>query len=91
MYRIVLTKQAQKDYNYWESSGNMVALEKIIELLEDITKHPFVGIGKPEQLKYDLAGKWSRHINNKHRIVYSVNNETMEVNVFTMQYHYTKK
>ena len=91
MYRIVLTKQAQKDYNYWVSSGNKVALEKIAELLKDIVKHPFVGIGKPEPLKYALAGKWSRHINSEHRIIYSVNDEMIEVNVFSMKYHYSKK
>ena len=91
MYGIVLSKQAQKDYNYWVSSGNKVALEKIAELLKDIVKHPFTGIGKPEQLKYDLTGKWSRRINSEHRIVYSVNDEMIEVYLFSMKYHYSKK
>jgi len=91
MYRIVLTKQAQKDYNYWVSSGNTVAMEKIAELLKDIVKHPYTGIGKPEPLKYDLSGKWSRHINGEHRIIYSVNNKEIEVYVFSMKYHYLKK
>ena len=91
MYRIVLTKQAQKDYRAWVSSGNTTVLKKITELLKDIAQHPFSGIGKPEPLKYDLAGKWSRRINAEHRIVYSVNGEEIEIYVFSMKYHYSKK
>ena len=91
MYRIVFTKQAQKDYSYWVSSGNTGMLKKISELLEDISAHPFTGIGKPESLKYDLSGKWSRRINAEHRIIYSVNDEMIEIYVFSMKYHYFKK
>jgi toxin YoeB len=91
MHRIVLTKQAQKDYSYWVSSGNTTILKKIAELLENIAVHPFAGIGKPEPLKYDLSGKWLRRINAEHRIVYSVNDKTVEVYVLAMRYHYSKK
>jgi toxin YoeB len=88
MYGIVLTKQAQKDYAYWTSIGNAVVLKKIEELLADIVAHPYSGIGKPERLKYELSGKWSRRINSEHRIVYSVNEEVIEVYVFSMRHHY---
>jgi len=88
MYRIVLARQAQKDYRYWVSSGNTAALKKIAELLEDIASHPFYGIGKPEPLKYDLVGKWSRRINAEHRIIYSVSDEVIEVYVLSMKHHY---
>ena len=91
MYRIVFTRQALKDYRYWISSGNTGIVKKIAELLEDIAAHPFTGTGKPEALKYDLTGKWSRRINSEHRIVYSINNEMIEVYVFSMKYHYPKK
>ena len=91
MYRIVFTKQAQKDYRYWVASGNTSVLKKISELLDDISAHPFAGKGKPEPLKYDLSGKWSRRINAEHRIVYSVNNEMIEIYVLSMKYHYFKK
>ncbi|MGV8092873.1 MAG: Txe/YoeB family addiction module toxin [Mangrovibacterium sp.] len=91
MYRLVFAKQAQKDYSYWTSSGNAGVLKKIEELLEDIVAHPYTGIGKPESLKYDLSGKWSRRINTEHRIVYSVNDEIVEVYIFSMRYHYPKK
>ncbi|MDR3236306.1 MAG: Txe/YoeB family addiction module toxin [Prevotellaceae bacterium] len=90
MYRIVLTKQAVKDYSYWTSSGNEIVIKKIAELLADIAAHPFSGIGKPELLKYDLSGKWSRRINAKHRIVYSANDEVIEVYVFSIRFHYSK-
>lgn len=59
-------------------------------MLNDIAAHPYTGIGKPEALKYDLAGKWSRRINSEHRIVYSVQNDIIEVYVFSMRFHYTK-
>lgn len=91
MYRIVFTKQAQKDYRHWVLSGNTIILKRIKELLEDIAAHPFSGIGKPEPLKYDLSGKWSRRINTEHRIIYSVNNDVIEIYVFSMKYHYLKK
>ena len=91
MYRIVFTKQAHKDYHYWISSRNTAILKKITELLEDIAAHPFTGIGKPEPLKYDLFGKWSRRINAEHRIIYSVSNERIEIYVFSMKHHYLKK
>jgi toxin YoeB len=91
MYKIIFNKQAEKDYSYWVLSGNTVVVKKIDELLEDIAAHPFTGIGKPEPLKYDLSGKWSRRINAEHRIVYSVNGEMIKVYVFSMKYHYSKK
>ena len=91
MYRIIFTKQAQKDYSSWTSNGNVKVLKKIEELLEDIAAHPYTGIGKPEPLKYALSGKWSRRINSEHRIVYSVNEEIIEVYVFSMKHHYTRK
>jgi toxin YoeB len=90
MYRVVFTGQAKKDYSYWVSSGNAKIVKKISELLEDIAAHPFTGIGKPEPLKYELAGKWSRRINAEHRIIYSVNKDLIEVYVFAMRHHYSK-
>jgi toxin YoeB len=91
MYRIVLTKQAQKDYSYWISSGNTAILKKIEQLLEDIAAHPYTGLGKPEALKYGLSGKWSRRINSEHRLIYSVEDEIIEVYVFSMRLPYTRK
>ena len=66
-------------------------MNKITALLKDISEHPYTGIGKPELLKYELAGKWSRRINSEHRIIYSVLEDTIEIYVFSMSFHYTKK
>lgn len=57
MYRIILSEQARKEYLYFTQSGNKAILNKIKTLLEDIAAHPYTGIGKPEPLKYELAGK----------------------------------
>ena len=88
---IVLLPQAQKDRDYWKKSGNKAIMERISALLKDIIEHPYTGIGKPEPLKYDLAGKWSRRINAEHRLIYSVNENIITVYVFSMRYHYSKK
>jgi len=65
------TKDAWEDFEYWiETDSNIVT--KIKELLKDIKKTPFQGIGKPEPLKYDLKGFWSRRISGEHRLVYKV-------------------
>ncbi len=52
-------------------------------------RHPFLGIGKPELLKHNLTGKWSRRINEEHRIIYDVINE--KINVYSLRGHYIKK
>ncbi len=63
-------------------------MNRITSLLQDIKNHPYTGIGKPEPLKYDLSSKWSRRINSEHRIVYSVDEEKIEVHILSMRYHY---
>ena len=88
---IVLLPQAQKDQKKKKKSGNKAIMERISALLKDIMEHPYTGIGKPEPLKYDLAGKWSRRINAEHRLIYSVNEDIITVYVFSMRYHYSKK
>lgn len=65
--------------------------KRIKKLLADILEHPYTGIGKPEPLKYELAGKWSRRISVEHRLVYSVNDDIIEVHIFSMRFHYSKK
>ena len=87
-YRIVLTEQAKEDYLFWKSSGNKSILNKIVRLLEDMSAHPYIGIGKPEALKYSLSGYWSRRINSEQRIVYLVLEDVIEIEVMAMRYHY---
>lgn len=85
---IVLLKQAREDRDYWKRTGNIRVMKRIFDLLADIQKHPFSGIGKPEPLK-GTNGKWSRRITDEHRMVYSISEGRIYVYVFTLRYHYT--
>ncbi len=88
--QIVFTSKARKDLDFWIKSGNKNILNKITDLIEDIQLHPFEGIGKPEQLKHQLSGKWSRRINQEHRIIYKVTEEnTIEIlDILSLKGHY---
>jgi toxin YoeB len=65
---------AYSEFIAW-SADNPIIFAKIVELIKDIDRSPFKGKGKPEPLKYDLSGWWSRHINKEHRLVYKLENE----------------
>ncbi|MBP9029477.1 MAG: Txe/YoeB family addiction module toxin, partial [Bacteroidales bacterium] len=71
MTRITFSKNSWEEYISWQNEDKKM-LKKINELIKDIQKHPYEGIGKPEPLKYDLAGLWSRRIDREHRLVYQV-------------------
>lgn len=85
---IVLLPQAEADRDYWLRTGNKAIMKKISALLADIQAHPFTGLGKPEPLKHELQGKWSRRITQEHRLVYSVSDGKIYVYVFSMRDHY---
>ncbi len=87
---VIYSVKAQKEREFWKKSGNKVIMNKISALIKDIQKHPFEGIGKPEPLKYQLTGKWSRRINQEHRIIYQVIDEnTIEIlNILSLKGHY---
>ncbi len=87
---IIYSEKAQKDREYWKKSGNKATMNKITALIEDIQLHPFEGIGKPEPLKHQLSGKWSRRINQEHRIIYKVTAEnTIEIlDILSLKGHY---
>lgn len=88
--QIIFTPKAKKDLDFWVKSGNKNILKKINALIEDIQLHPFNGIGKPEQLKYNLSGVWSRRIDHEHRLVYEIIDEdTIEIlNILSLKGHY---
>ena len=77
---------ALEDIEYWKKSGNKVVQSKITSLLGSICKTPYSGIGKPELLKHDLTGYWSRRITDEHRLVYRVNENI--ISVISMRFHY---
>jgi toxin YoeB len=84
---IILLPLAEKDLAYWVKTGNKTVLKKITVLLEDMVKHPYTGIGKPEALKYELAGSWSRRITAEHRLVYQVLNDQI-IEIQSARGHY---
>jgi toxin YoeB len=73
------------DYLYWQKTDKKL-LKKINELLKDTKRDPFDGLGKPEPLKYEYAGLWSRRITDEHRLVYKVYDESIAV--VSCRYHY---
>jgi toxin YoeB len=87
---ITFSSKAQEDIEYWKKTGNRAVMDKISLLLRDILEHPYTGIGKPEPLRYDFAGCWSRRINTEHRIVYSVRKREGDIYILALRYHYDK-
>lgn len=87
---IIFSRKAKKDLEFWSKSGNKIIIKKISELLIAIEENPFEGIGKPEQLKHNLSGVWSRRINQEHRLVYEIVDEnTIEIlNIISLKGHY---
>jgi toxin YoeB len=76
---------AREDYLYWQTQDRKI-LKRINQLIKDVSRNPFEGIGKPEPLKGDLTGFWSRRIDEKHRLVYAV--EDNAVLIFSCKGHY---
>ena len=87
---VIYSEKAQKDREFWKKSGNKAVMNKITALIKDIQLHPFEGLGKPEPLKYQLSGRWSRRINQEHRIIYKVTAEdTIEIlDILSLKGHY---
>ena len=71
-YHLDFSDQANSDISYHKKTGNKATLRKILNLLNELSEHPFEGTGKPGALKHNLSGFWSRRINNEHRLVYEV-------------------
>lgn len=94
---LVWTESAWEDYSYWQVTDKKI-LQRINDLITDIKRSPFSGIGKPEPLKFELSGKWSRRINDEHRLVYGINGKKDQVNnkivdnqviiIYQCRYHY---
>jgi toxin YoeB len=85
---IVYSLKALEDLAYWKRSGNKLAQKKISALIDDIIEHPFTGLGKPEALKHQLSGSWSRRITSTDRLVYSLNIENDIIEIETVRGHY---
>jgi len=77
--QIIYTPKAKEHLDFWTKSGNKVILKRILQLTNAIIENPFEGIGKPEALKHELTGYWSRRITQEHRFVYAVTNHILIV------------
>jgi toxin YoeB len=83
--KIVFSSQSWEEYLYWQNNDKNI-LKRINELIKDITRIPYKRKGKPEPLKYALTGYWSRRINDEHRLVYKVKEDTLFI--AQLRYHY---
>ena len=87
--RLIFSPTAKEHYDFWKTTNPRIA-DRIKLLLRDICEHPFTGIGKPEPLKGNLKGIWSRRINSEHRILYEVSENDIIIHILSMKYHYKR-
>nr|WP_265484617.1 MULTISPECIES: Txe/YoeB family addiction module toxin [unclassified Lactobacillus] len=80
------TSKGWEDYLYWQTRGEKRQIKRINNLIKDVMRNPFEGIGKPEALKDNLTGYWSRRIDAKNRLIYSYENK--QVIIFSCKDHY---
>jgi len=85
--KIFFSPNSWEDYLSWQAEDKKI-LKKINGIIKEIQRTPYEGLGKPEPLKYDLSGLWSRRIDRAHRIVYKVLND--ELLIYSCRYHYDK-
>ena len=83
---ILFSENAWNDYLYWQQQDKKT-LKRINTLIKDCKRSPFEGVGKPERLKENLSGYWSRRISDEHRLVYKASQDT--VIIIALRYHYT--
>jgi len=84
---VVWASQASEDYDFWLATNAKIA-QRIRDLIVDIQRDPFRGIGKPEPLRHALKGYWSRRITDEHRLVYRVEGKPPVLTIAQCRYHY---
>ena len=85
MRKILFTSEAFEQYNEWLTDNKQV-FNKLKKLIKETSKTPFEGTGKPEALKYDYAGFWSRRITDEHRLIYKPTEDRIEI--ISCKFHY---
>lgn len=88
--RLLFSDDAWEDYLFWQSQGDRKTLDRVNTLIKEAGRNPFTGIGKPEPLKGDLSGWWSRRITDEHRMVYRVTGkgDAQQLELSQLRYHY---
>ncbi|OLP59454.1 toxin YoeB [Xaviernesmea oryzae] len=86
---LVWHRNAWEDYLYWQEHDRTLQ-ERVNDLIKDILRHPFQGIGKPEPLRQNLKGYWSRRISGEHRLIYTVTGtgDQQAVTIIQCRFHY---
>ena len=87
MRKLQFSKTAWTDYENWKKENPKLAL-RIAELINNILTEPFTGLGKPEALKHNWKGYWSRRITDEHRLIYKVTDDS--ILIVSCKFHYTK-
>jgi len=83
--KLIFSDKAWEDYLYWQQKDKQI-LKKINQLIKDIKREPFGGLGKPEPLKHELSGFWSRRITDEHRLIYEVDENS--IGIASCRFHY---
>ncbi len=83
--KLLFVEESWEDYIYWQKTDKK-KLKRINELLKDISRSPFEGLGKPEPLKHKYRGLWSRRIDSEHRLIYQVKDD--EIRIIKCRFHY---
>ena len=85
---VEFTDEALEHLKYFKKLNNPLLLKKIRQLIESIIQTPYTGIGKPEALKYNYTGFWSRRINQEHRLVYKISENKTSIIIYSLKGHY---
>ena len=83
--KLIFSENAWQDYLYWQCTDKKI-LKRINELIKDIQRNKYEGIGKPEPLRHNLSGYWSRRITNEHRLVSKIEGD--KIMIAQLRYHY---
>ena len=90
-YALIFTDLSLKDLAFHDKVGNQATIKRIDRILKELETTPFVGIGKPHELSFGYAGRWSRHLNKKDVIIYDVHETEKIVQIYSARYHYLDK
>jgi toxin YoeB len=90
-YQLIIQPQAEHDLDAHMQAGNKQLLKKVFALFEELTQHPKTGTGKPKPLKHQQAGFWSRRIDDRHRLLYKIDEDIITVFVIAAWGHYDDK
>lgn len=90
-FTVIISEKARQDLLAIRRSGDKSSIRKAEQIIAELYEHPESGTGKPEKLKFDLSGYWSRRINQKDRLIYYIENHIVTVTVVSAKGHYDEK